>query len=174
MEPLEYYYYSDPTPTPTTAPTNAQYIYDDTYVYNDDGLRVSEYWSKNVITTFLVFFVVTWILDLLGVSNDYIRERAFLANHRVRLERGKINPADSEGLVTHDDLPDTITAIAEKDKPKMVNKTMFLFYKCVEYQYCPSFKESLLTERLYYTGDKKADLIFYLCNTNAFLSMFCR
>jgi len=94
---------SDPTSTPTVS------ILDDAYIYDDDGLRVSKYWSKTVITTFLVFFAFTWLLDMLGAFDQFINSKSILANHRMRLETGKLELEDEDAIYTDGDLPDTIT-----------------------------------------------------------------
>ena len=145
---------------------------DDAYLYDDDGLRVSKYWSRTVLTTFLVFFAFTWLMDMFGVFDKFIQSKAILANHRMRLETGKLELKDKDALHTDGPLPDTITTVNPGQFPatKVMTKLCYLI-KYNEYCYCSQYEKALISERLYYTGDKITDLILYVCNYNAFLSM---
>lgn len=110
-------------------------------------------------------------MDMLGVFDQFIQSKAVLANHRMRLETGKLELDDGYQL-NDGPLPETIISVTPSQFPatKVMTKLCYLI-KYNDYCYCPQYEKALISERLYYTGDKMTDLILYVCNYNAFLSM---
>ena len=164
-------------PTPTTEPTTTIYptnllVHDD--YYTESPQLMTKFWSSTVFGTFCGVFAVAWLLDMFSLCDKFIQSKCILANHRIRYEKGKLNMEENnEDAIYDKDFPEVITSISEKDYPK--NSDAFKLCGRVNYKYymyCPLYREFLLSGRLYYTGDKFTDLVLFLCNQNAFLSMF--
>jgi len=109
-----------------------------------------------------------------SLCDKFIHSKCILANHRMRYEKGKLNMEENnEDAIYDKDFPEVITSISEKDYPKSSDALKLCGHVNYKYHaYCPLYRESLLSSRLYYTGDKFTDLVLFLCNQNAFLSMF--